>query len=265
MLYFAQTGSNQGRPFRSQTLLVRGGVLITLILLLPMLFHPPMERFDHGVAVAMVSAAPKKSEFVLPDSSGQDMPCRMLLPQEFHLGYVTPKSVHRFALELTNPTEESWYIDEIETECSCITVKERRELIGPHERAILDFEFTAPDIAGPYTKTITVRSAEKEWTTRFHARIDFPLVSEPEQLVRSLHRVSKPDEVILRNDGPVPIRLLYATVLPPVCTMKIGNDSVPAGGALTLPVQWLEEQGEAVVTIHTNHKRQKTLKVSIVP
>jgi hypothetical protein len=67
----------------------------------------------------------------------------------------------------------------------------------------------------------------------------------------------------IRNDGKVPIRLLYATSPSNTCIIPVGVDAIAPGNTINLTASQngtlsAEEQ---VITIHTNYARQKTLLV----
>jgi len=174
--------------------------------------------------------------------------------------YAEPKSVHRFTLEIVNPTDETWALDAVETECECLIVAEKPEYLLPG-RSLLTLEFTTPDSVGAYLKTITVISGARQWTTRFHARIDTPLSVEPEMLVFAPGETEK--MFTIRNDGKVPIRLLYASSPSNTCIVNVGVEAIAPGDSICLTVSRIEtfSATEQTITIHTNYARQKALLV----
>ena len=255
-LLFSSVENRRERPSRKKIALIASGMFLTSFLLIPMSLHPPVQRFDHGTVIA-------ETEADVPDIIAETHPPPSgLVPPEFRLGYVEPKSVHRFALEIVNPTGENWPLDAVETECECLTVVEKPECCLPGKSS-LTFEFKTPDIVGAYSKTITVVSGEQQWTTRFHARIDTPLAAEPEILVFASGDTEQ--TFTIRNDGKVPVRLLYATSSSNFCVVKVGLEPVVPGGSLELvaSLSGALPTGEQTIMIHTNFPRQKTLRIQV--
>ena len=235
-------------PMRKQiVLLIIGGVLSLLIL---MFFRPPVARVE--------PETPGIENSKQPIVAG-------LFPATIDLGYVEPKSVHRFSLELVNSEDHDQPIIAVETNCVCIAATESPESIPAKDKMPITFEFTAPDLTGPYVKTISVTAGNKTWETSMRARIAAPLDTEPDILTFSLKNGNKEQPLTIRNDGPTPVRLLYATAQPPICTAKIGAEPIPPGGDVVLSVILLESQTSptAILQINTNHRHQKTLRVSI--
>jgi len=252
LLMLSTAGNQWKRPSRKQVTFVAAGIFFTLLLFIPMSLHPPLQRFDHGTVVTKTVQDDSDREVKPPWSS--------YMPSDFQIGYVEPKSVHRFTLEIANPTDRTLPLDSVETECECLVVMEKPEHLAPG-KSPLTLEFTTPDIVGAYSKTITVVSGNQQWTTRFHARIDTPLSAEPETLVFTSGETEQ--LFTIKNDGQVPIRLLYATSPANACVVRIGPEPIVGGGSLELTALWngTEPDGEQVITIHTNFSKQKTLRV----
>ena len=239
-LLFSSAEKQIIHPTRKQIGIIAFGIFLTSLLFIPMLLHPSVQRFEHGTVEAAVE---------LPSG---------FVSAEFQLGYVEAKSVHRFILEIVNPTDENRPLDSIETECECLNVIEKPEYLAPG-KSPLTFEFTAPDIVGPYSKTITAVSGSTQWQTRFHARIGTPLSAEPETIVFE----SKEQTFTIRNDGKVPVRLLYATSPGNICIVKVTPEPIAPGGSITLAASLTGELSdkEHAITIHTNYPRQKILRI----
>jgi len=248
LLLCSSTKTMPNKPSRKQIFLLAAGSVLSLLLLIPMLLHPPVVRMEHETAVSENSEQPAMAG---------------LFPETINLGYVEPKSVHRFTLELNNDSDHDWPITAVETECTCIGVIEKLESVVAKEKSPIVFEFTAPDLAGPYGKTIFVTAGNKVWETRMQARIAMPLEVEPENLTFSTG--VKGQQITIRNDGTTPVRLLYATAAPPVCMVKIGAEPIPPGEKFTLEAILLEPSTgrEAVLQINTDHRHQKTLRIPV--
>ena len=254
LLFFSSVEERQEYPSRKQVALIAGGMFLTTLLFIPMSLRPPVQRVDHGTVVA-------ETVKEIDDVVREDEPSG-LVPTEFRIGYVEPQSIHRFTLEIANPSGENWPLDSVDTECDCLLVAEKPDHLAPGKTP-LTIEFTTPDITGVYSKTITVSSGEQQWTTRFHARIDTPLAVEPEILVFG------PDDLerrfVVHNDGKVPVRLLYATSTANAYTVKIGPEPIAPNAFLALVATWngTPSAGEQTITIHTNFSRQKMLRIPV--
>jgi len=251
-LILSSAGNQWKRPSRKQVTFVASGIFLTVLLFIPMSLHPPLQRFDHGTVA---------TENLQDDADREAKPSwTSYMPSDFQIGYVEPKSVHRFTLEIVNPTDRTLPLDSVETECECLVVAEKPEHLAPG-KSPLTLEFTTPDIVGAYSKTITVVSGNLQWTTRFHARIDTPLSEEPETLAFTSDGTEQ--AFTIKNDGQVPIRLLYATSRANACVVRIGQEPIMGGGSLELTASWngTLPDGEQVITIHTNFPKQKTLRV----
>jgi hypothetical protein len=255
ILLFSSVESRREHPTRKQIVLVVSGIVLASFLLIPMSLHSPVQRFDHGMVVSETMIEPESSDAVL-----EVEPPSGLVPSNFHIGHVEPKSVHRLAIEIINPTNETWSLNAVETECECLVVAEKPESLTPGKSHLV-IEFTTPDIIGYYSKTITVISGEQQWTMRFHARIDTPLSVEPEVLIFA------PDETekmfTIRNDGKVPIRLLYATSPSNTCIVSVGVEAIAPGDSISLMASrnGTFSAEEQTISIHTNYSRQKIVLV----
>jgi hypothetical protein len=256
LLLFSSVERRRKHPTRRQVIVIVSGTFLTSLLFIPMSLHPPVQRFDHGTVVGETGVEVGSS-----DTTSETESLSGLVPPDFRLGYVKPKSIHRFTLEIVNPTDESWSLDVVETECECLVVVEKPEHLL-QGRSPLTLEFTTPDIVGAYSKTITVTSGEQQWTTRFHARIDTPLSVEPEVLVFAHDETEK--MFTIRNDGKVPIRLLYATSPSNTCIVHVGVEAIAPDGSISLIAlhNGTISTEEQAITIHTSYPRQKTLRVS---
>ena len=250
LLLCSPTKNMPKKPTRKQTVLLAVGGVLSLLLLIPMLFHPPVVRVEHETPVTEITEQPVASG---------------LFPETVDLGCVEPKSVHRFTLELFNGSDRDWPIESIETECTCIAAVDKPESVVAEGKTSIGFEFTAPNLTGPYVKTISVTAGNKVWETRMRARIAIPLDVEPESLTFSLKAGVEKQPLTIRNDGPAPVRLLYATASPPICMVKIRPEPIHPGENLALSVVLLEPKvgQSAVLQISTNHKHQKTLRIQI--
>ena len=263
LLLILSSAENQWkRPSRKQVMFVAVGMFFALLLLIPMSLHPPVQRVDHGTVVDETLQQDETPQQTDDSDRKAEPPWTSYMPRDFQIGYVEPKSIHRFTLEIANPTDQTLPLDAVETECECLLVVEKPEHLTPG-KSPLTLEFTTPDIVGSYSKTITAVSGSQRWTTRFHARVDMPLSTDPETLVFTLGETEQ--LFTIKNDGRVPVRLLYATTSPPICGVKIGAEPIPAGETLTLAVTLLEPQARqtAVLHINTNHKHQKILRIPI--
>ncbi len=255
LLVFATTKKPSPNPSRKQIGFLVAGLLVSMILVVPMLFHPPVARVVHPAEVREKTSP----------SASIESPAG-LVPSTIHLGYVEPKSVHRFALELVNDSDHDWTIDNLKTECTCLVAVDKVTDIVPAGKQIsIPFEFTAPDIVGHYSKTISLTAGEKTWETQMTARIALPLDVKPESLTFSTREGINEQTITVHNEGSTPVRLLYATVSPPGCQVKIGNAPIPPGGGLSLPVVRLDSRTDRtiMITISTNHRQQKTLRIPI--
>jgi hypothetical protein len=188
-----------------------------------------------------------------------------LMPEKYDLGYVESKSVHDFMLEITNASDENWQVDNIEIECDCVTVFESPKSVPAKSKSVFQLRFTAPDVIGSYTKTIKITANGKIFQTRFHARIDAPLRVEPKNLIFSGEEKITEQSFTIFNEGKEPIRLLYATSIPAVCTVKINAEPIESGSqtALTVNLNDLTPERLISLNIQTNHRKQKKIIIPI--
>jgi hypothetical protein len=188
-----------------------------------------------------------------------------LTPEKYDLGYVESKSVHDFTLEITNASDKDWQVDKIEIECDCVTVLESPKFIPAKSKSLFQLRFTAPDVTGSYTKTIKITVNGTIFQTRFHARIDAPLRVEPKNLIFSGEKNITEQPLTIFNEGKEPIRLLYATSIPAVCTVKINAEPIEASSKTTLIITLNDPTPERLISlnIQTNHRKQKKIIVPI--
>ncbi|MDR2755118.1 MAG: DUF1573 domain-containing protein [Planctomycetaceae bacterium] len=188
-----------------------------------------------------------------------------LTPEKYDLGYVESKSVHDFTIEMTNASDENWLIDKIEIECDCVTVIESPKSIPAKSKSLFQLRFTAPEVTGSYTKTIKITANGKMFQTRFHARIDSPLRVEPKNLIFVSEEKIIEQYLTIFNEGKEPIRLLYATSIPAVCTIKINAEPIESGSQTTLIVTLNDFTPERLIllNIQTNHRKQKKMIIPI--
>jgi hypothetical protein len=184
-----------------------------------------------------------------------------LTPEKYDLGYVESKNIHDFTLEITNASDENWSVENIEIECDCVTVLESPTFIPAKSKSLFQLRFTAPDVTGSYTKTIKITANGKIFQTRFHARIDAPLRVEPKNLVFCSEEKTAEQSFTIFNEGKEPIRLLYATSIPAVCTVKINAEPIESGSQTTLNITLNDPTPERLISlnIQTNHRKQKKL------
>ncbi len=220
-----------------------GGVVVSLLLLIPMTQHPAVMRVEHVV----------DPPIEVPENG---IPF-ILRPGQIDLGYVESQSVTRFTLELANNTDNKRAIDNVSTDCQCIAIVESPKSVAAKSKAAVICEFTAPEMAGPYSKMITVSSENEKFEAKMSARIDHPLVMEAVRSDRSLP--GRGHEFAVRNEGTTPVRLLYATVTPPVGMVKIDAQPVEPGQSKVLKFQYQTgKTAEKIsVRIQTNHRIQK--------
>ncbi|MDR0610010.1 MAG: DUF1573 domain-containing protein [Planctomycetaceae bacterium] len=188
-----------------------------------------------------------------------------LMPEKCDLGYVESKSVHDFTLEITNASDKDWQVDKIEIECDCVTVLESPKSVSAKSKSLFQLRFTAPDVTGSYTKTIKITANGKMFQTRFHARIDAPLRVEPKVLIFSGGENITEQSFTIFNEGNEPIRLLYATSIPAVCTVKIGAEPITPCSQTTIFITLNDFTPNRLISlnIQTNHRKQKKMIIPI--
>ncbi|MDR1962459.1 MAG: DUF1573 domain-containing protein [Planctomycetaceae bacterium] len=188
-----------------------------------------------------------------------------LTPEKCELGYVESKSAHDFTLEITNASDENWQEAKIEIECDCITVLELPKIIPAQNRTPVKLRFTAPEVTGSYTKTITITVGEKIWQSRLHARIDAPIRVEPKDLIFSREENISEQPLTIFNEGTDPVRLLYATSTPAACNVKIKAEPIESGSKTTLIVTLNDPTPDRLISlnIQTNHRKQKKITIPI--
>jgi hypothetical protein len=218
------------------------GTILSLVLLIPMSLHPAVVRVEH------IAGPPKQKTEV-----AEILPKFALLPETVELGYVESKSVHRFSLELVNNTDKDRPINNVSTDCQCIAVVESPTNVPAKSKAAVVCEFTAPEMTGPYSKMIMIESENEKFEAKMSARIDHPLV------VVAGESDDSGDEFSVLNEGDEPVRLLFATVTPPVGMVKIDAKPIEPGQAKVLKIQYqTDNRNEKFsVRIQTNHRVQK--------
>lgn len=188
-------------------------------------------------------------------------------------GYVEPGETYRDQFVIVNQSDEPFHVRRTVIACSCTRLPETPEAIPGRGHLTVPLHFEPPETVGPYAKTITLipEDLEREpivLTAR--ARINQPLRVEPEQLdlgelaPGATHRT----ELVVHNDGPDDLRLLYATASAPNCVAEVPREPVvPAGGSLTVPVRVEVNEGASggriTLRLHTAAASQSVVRVPV--
>ncbi|NLX57907.1 MAG: DUF1573 domain-containing protein [Phycisphaerae bacterium] len=189
------------------------------------------------------------------------------------LGYVETKATRTMRLTVHNPSSNALRIAGIRSECSCMSAEAVPTEIAPKGDTHLAITFHAPPRASHYGKHLVLLlegGRPLKFPILVTARVALPLTAEPAALdlgtlvAGECRRTS----VTLRNDGPLPVRPVYATADSPGCYAAVPRTEVPAGGSLRIPVVVqapAEHAGPAAVhvAVHTDCPEQPDLSVSI--
>ncbi|HOI56082.1 MAG TPA: DUF1573 domain-containing protein [Phycisphaerae bacterium] len=189
------------------------------------------------------------------------------------LGYVETKAIRTMRLTVHNPSSNALRIAGIRSECSCMSAEAVPTEIAPKGDTHLAITFHAPPRASHYGKHLVLLlegGRPLKFPILVTARVGLPLTVEPPTLDLGtlVAGECRRSSVTLRNDGPTPVRPVYATADSPGCYAAVPRAEAPAGGSLPVPVvvQAPPEHAGPVtahLTIHTDCPEQQDLSVAI--
>lgn len=159
------------------------------------------------------------------------------------LGYIVPGSSHILAYRVAAPTNQPLQLLGIHSECPCTTITQAPERVVTGQDAIITMRFVATHKPVLYDQGVLIRTdhpdpdlAERRLVVT--ARIGLPLSVQPQQIWAgatsgsSVSRVT----VTVTNDGPEPIRLIYAVAESPGITAQVPSEPIAPGTSIELPV-----------------------------
>lgn len=181
------------------------------------------------------------------------------------LGYIEPGSVHDLEFTVTNDSDRGLAIIDIKPECACTEVLLAPDIVDARSSQSLTVRFEAPDDHLSYSKRIYLHTDDPDRpriTLILFARIGLPLRVEPPELA-----IGPDEEVMLRvfNDGPEPVRLVYATSDVPAIRISVSRMMLEPGASVVLEVKVNREEvggvPSGVLTVHTNIPQQRRLRI----
>jgi hypothetical protein len=181
------------------------------------------------------------------------------------LGYVPAGATWNVVIELLIGEDQSFPLASVNSECACLTVTSHTAEAVAGQRLPIALGFDAPHESGPYAKKLTLIPAGSQHAPMdvlVQARVGQPLSITP-QTIRLADLTPGPVELIVRNDGDAPVRLLYATASPWIVTAAVPKAPVPARGEIRLPVALHAETSPqpGVLRIVTASAQQASLEV----
>lgn len=191
-------------------------------------------------------------------------------PQEIDLGYLEPRSKHRFGLELDNSSSGPIEVIRVDSECKCARLEGVPAVVGPGASVLASLMFDAWDHPADYAKRIVIQTAGASQPVTheciIRARIGLPLVLES-QTIRIPRGVDDgpPLAVAVRNDGPESIRLLYGMSKPAGCRVTVPSSPIAPGSSAVLLLHLPEPRSAEryTVTIRTTCDHQPTLSLTV--
>ena len=157
------------------------------------------------------------------------------------LGYVAPGALEPVEFVVANARDKPLEVKRLVPECACTRVTEAPERIEPGKAGKVRVDFEAPKESLSYAKGIVVETSDterREVRLLLRARIGLPLRVEPEIL--DFGKVGAGEErrgrLTVHNDGPEPVKLIYATSPGGELTVEVPQAAVRPGWSTTLPV-----------------------------
>lgn len=191
------------------------------------------------------------------------------------LGYIVPGSSHTLAYRIAVPTNQPLQLLGIHSECRCTTITQAPERVVPGQEAIITMRFVATHKPVLYDQGVLIRTdhpdpelAERRLVVT--ARIGLPLSVQPQQISAGATSDSSVSRftVTVTNDGPEPIRLIYAVAESPGVTAQVPREPIAPGTSIELPVLILPSQWDGCPTrlrIPTSNENQPNLFITINP
>lgn len=190
------------------------------------------------------------------------------------LGYVEPESLHRVEFLLRNAGTRPVRVKSVRSECACTTVERRPEEIGPGGKESVVCVFSAPRKPAEYRKRVRIETdqpAARTIALGIAARCGLPLRVDPRVLDLGVVEVGREREakIVVRNDGPIGVRLLYATSIDRSLLVTVPRGAVRAKGKIRLRVTLRPAEGlasrthEATARLRTNARTQRDVLVRV--
>lgn len=158
----------------------------------------------------------------------------------YDMGYTRPGESVWLALDVPNPSSHRLPIAKAASDCVCLKLQDVPAALGSGDRTRFVLLFVAPKDVMAYSHAITLTMHDgqlPELLLRVNSRVGLPLAAPPGTDLGTL----RPGEelrgaVSVRNDGAVPVKLLYGTCAQPGHILLAPREPVPAGGSLRVPV-----------------------------
>lgn len=183
------------------------------------------------------------------------------------LGYMALGERREFLVRFRNRGSSPLGVLQATSGCSCL--RPRLTDTGQNDGISQEIGvvFTAPGNAGVYEKTLAVRleATSVICTVKVHARVGLPLSAVPVDptLIGDSRAAS---QVTVTNDGPVPVRLLYALSGDTRLRASVPVEAIPPGGkaALKMEAVQLEDRPlKTVLTVRTDAEHQRELRIPV--
>jgi|WetSurMetagenome_2_1015567.scaffolds.fasta_scaffold09763_2 hypothetical protein len=216
---------------------------------------PPVSSLEHEVA-----AVPQTVTDEVVEATGN----------EYHFGYVEPKSLHKVRLAVANPSDAAMSIRRVRSECACMTASAPEQAVAADQPVVVRVTLDAPEKPIAYDQRVILQTDNPKCPTiavRIKADVGLPLAAEPPSLDMGALAGSEKHEgqVTICNRGKSPARLLYSTSDNPGTFARLPRDPVPAQGSVVIPIVVAANARPQSkrITIHTDIDAQPTLDVVV--
>jgi hypothetical protein len=191
------------------------------------------------------------------------------------IGFVAPGASGTYLLTVTRPWgPRAATVAAVNAECTCTQVRRFTRQVDAGGTLEIEVGFAAPPDVSNYSKKLTVSAADPSLpplVLHVRARVGLPLAM-PAGPIRLRPQADGADgregAFIITNDGPAPVRLLYATCDAAGCYAIVPRAAVGSHSSVEVPVRQhggtsVGGPREAVLEVHTDCETQPSLKIRV--
>lgn len=237
---------------------------------------PVLLRLEAGRVAAVVTEDDSKALSFLKKEAGKK-PLISVKGKRYDFGYIDPESTHRIVFSVALDVAEEQKMDRVVSECDCAQCIVMPKKVLPEKTARFEVVFKAPKKPIIYSKQLALFFEGTKKPGDFltiSARIGMPLRVESKFDCENVNFDTNVFGIIkIFNDGPKPIKLLYATSSNQKVYVPVSQEPIGSKKHCELNVYYKASKETSSVnvgkdsislSIHTSCAAQRRLQVDIV-
>jgi hypothetical protein len=192
--------------------------------------------------------------------------------QMLNVGFVGKSAISRTRVRLSNMGSEAVTIAEANTNCRCLRAAGLPLTVPAGGTQEIEVQLEAPAENSNYTKqmTLVAPASRRHTVITVHARVGLPLAiaSNGSKLLQHADRSSDDLVVVVANDGPDAVRLLYSTSANGTLVAVTPKESLNPGERRKVHLRHLSQNVGPTserVSIHTDSPDQPVLSFDVKP